>query len=194
MPTVKRIYNLIHIVIMAQKTTPKRDITTVAIDNTTNLKLQAFCEESGITKRDFVVLSLDYFTQTKLNPKDVVGLMDATTIENLKDYCNKQKMTTTDFVNAALAYFIESGIDPRTGTNPVLEALKAIKDQSFKQTEQMGNVVQGVTGAVQSMFDTINQATQKQLTMIEEQGQTIQVIEENTTKPKKKHWWQKNKD
>jgi hypothetical protein len=44
------------------------------------------------------------------------------------------------------------------------------------------------------MFDTINQATQKQLTMIEEQGQTIQVIEENTTKPKKKHWWQKNKD
>jgi len=58
----------------------------------------------------------------------------------------------------------------------------------------MGNVVQGVTGAVQSMFDTINQATQKQLTMIEEQGQTIQVIEENTTKPKKKHWWQKNKD
>jgi len=30
--------------------------------------------------------------------------------------------------------------------------------------------------------------------MIEEQGQTIQVIEENTTKPKKKHWWQRKED
>ena len=179
---------------MAQKTTTKRDITTVAIDTTTNKLLEGFCEKSGMTKRDFVVLSLEYFTQTKLSPKDVVGLMDAQTIDRLKDYCTKQKMTTGDFVNAALSYFDESGIDPRTGTNPVLDAIREIKEQSFKQTEQMGTVVQGVTGAVQSMFDTINQATQKQLTMIEEQGQTIQVIEENTTKPKKKHWWQKNKD
>lgn len=135
---------------MAENKNKKREITTIAIPNETFAKVESFCNLHGMTKREWVDASIDYF--------------------------------------------IKNNIDPRKQTNPVLDAINEIKEQSLKQNEQMAGVVQGVTGAVQSMFDTINQASQKQLTMIEEQKQTIQVIEENTTKPKKKHWWSRSKD
>ena len=63
-------------------TTPKRQPnTTVAIDAETTARLNSFCSKLEITKKDFIMLALDFFEQTGLTPQDTDKVLSTRTIE-----------------------------------------------------------------------------------------------------------------
>lgn len=48
----------------------KKTNSTVAISPEVAARLDAFCKRTGMTKKDFISLSLDFFENTELTPKD----------------------------------------------------------------------------------------------------------------------------
>lgn len=48
----------------------KKANSTVAVSPEVAARLDAFCKRTGMTKKDFISLSLDFFDSTRLSPKD----------------------------------------------------------------------------------------------------------------------------
>lgn len=53
-----------------KKTNDKKANSTVAVSPEVALRLESFCKKLGITKKDFISLSLDFFDNIRISPKD----------------------------------------------------------------------------------------------------------------------------
>lgn len=149
---------------MAAKTTTQDDKnknTSIAIDAQTSNRLKEFCDKNNITKKDFIVLALDYFDRTKVNIRsnDVLDLKAE--IQSMKEaYAQEIEHLSKKMDNVQTAI----------GTTALTGVAQLIQQQQ------------------QSINAQLKEQQETTIQLIEHnQSETQKAIEE--LKPKKK-WWQ----
>lgn len=106
--------------------------TTVAISPDVNKRLDIFCTQKGITKKDYLSLSLDYFQRYGINPKNQES--PAIEIEKIHKRINDLirffKAQERDVINPTFEAIVtsETRINSQLGTIAKNEHLKKLKD------------------------------------------------------------------
>ena len=160
-------------------TTKKAPNTTVAIDAETTARLNAFCLKMEITKKDFIMLALDFFEQTGLTPKDTDRVIST---QSLNDRM------------AALDTLIKEQADKQDAR---LNALDQRTEQSNTIISNVHGMVMGQMGeSIKSMLETMMQEreqSQRLLIEAQEERQQAEELKAEAEAEKKRHWWQRKK-
>lgn len=146
-------------------TAPKKQVnTTVAIDPQTTERLNMFCQKCGITKKDFISMSLDFFEQTGLTPQDTDKVMSTRMIERQMEAFGSR-----------------------------LEAIDKRTEQSNTTISNVHGMVMGqVTNSIKALLEDVvleREAT-KQL-VLEAHEERVKVEELQNQKKKKRGWFRK---
>lgn len=167
MQSITSIYS--EYIMKPSSTTPKKTPnTTVAIDAETTLRLNSFCQRLNITKKDFIMLALDFFEQTGLTPSDIDKVISSRSIE-------KQMEMMSNRLNA---------IDQRTEqSNTIISNVQGMV---------MGQVGSSIKDMLEAMIIEREAANQLLLEVHQERQKNEELQQITTTK--KKRWWRKNKD
>lgn len=143
----------------------KKTNTTVAIDPQTTERLNQFCMKCGLTKKDFISKSLDFFEQTNLTPDDV----DKVIFERVME---KQMEVFSDKLNT---------LDQRT-------------EQSNTIISNVHGMVMGQVGqTMKNMLEDMIREREASNHLLLEVQEERQKMEEMKSK-KKKGWFRRNRD
>ena len=118
--------------------------------------------------------------------------------QKVESFCNLHDMTKRDFVESAINYFVHHNIDPRNiDDSPLQRTINELKQTMVTQAEQTTEVAKNstaVTETLNTIFSTIKTNQEQQVKFIEAQTAASETIIEQTAKPKKRHWWNRNND
>lgn len=129
-------------------TTPKKQPnTTVAIDAETTARLNSFCQKWDITKKDFIMLALDFFEQTGLTPKDtdkVISIHSIAKKMEIIDQRTEQSNTIISNVHGmvmgqvgeSIKGMLEDIVREREATNQILIEAQQERQQAEELKQQ----------------------------------------------------------
>lgn len=168
-------------------TTPRRDFTTVAIDNATNARLDAFCAQYGFTKKEFISLAVTYFERTGIDPRT------EQTAEDIQAMKQALQNEIKEREERMMAQFKEQ--EERLNTQ--LKAIHETSLQAKQTTDQTHGIIQGnmansIMTMLQTMMDEREQSKQL-LIEAQEERQQAEELKAEVEADKKRHWWQRKK-
>jgi hypothetical protein len=157
-----------------KKPNPPRN-STVAVSPEIGKKLERFCSSCGITKKDFISLSLDYFQRYGINPAkhespakemeklikkndQVIGfirkqeqdilrpMLEAITITEARIKANIESLVTSEKLDQ-FTQAVQSNSDIQGDTRTkLIEAINRAYTQSAKQNEEVKHAIEVLAG------------------------------------------------
>lgn len=113
----------------------KRAISTVAVTQETNEKLDAFCNKYDINKKQFVELALDYFQRTGVDIfSDDKGMEQ--TLQAIKDAVTEQTTKQADTLNRLVSAITQVRENTERLLPPVQEVIEVEDAEEQNTSEQ----------------------------------------------------------
>lgn len=168
-------------------TTPKRDITTVAIDSTTQARLDAFCAQYGFTKKEFINLAVTYFERTGIDPRT----------EQTAEDIQAMKKTLQTEAKEREQRMMEHFKEQEQRLTERLNAIQETTNQAKQTTDQTHGIIMGnVANSIMTMLQTMasdREESQRLLIEAQEERQQAEELKAEAEAEKKRHWWQRKK-
>lgn len=109
--------------------TEKRQQTTVTIDTDTSARLERLAKANGVSKKDFISLSLDYFEKYGINPArhESPAQEMQKLIKRVDQVVAFQKVQEREFIRPAMGAVMETEARIKGELESILEQLDSIR-------------------------------------------------------------------
>lgn len=167
--------------------------TTVAIDPQTTDRLNTFCQKYGITKKDYISMSLDFFEKTGLSPEDVDKVIFQRVMEKQMEVF-QDKLNTLDQRTEQSNTIISNVHGMVMGS--VQQSILSLLDKTIQERSNVDNDRERNDKLLLEWAEKDNKLEEDRR-LFEEERQKFeeerQRFEEGKSK-KKKGWFRRNKD